>query len=131
MVTLVMVSYCQLSKFFTDYNHATILSLDLRAYNADIDECSTGAENCTHNCHNNGNCRGFHCTCNTGYRLDSNRRSCSGQWMMCVKVKIGHYLNLWFLSQTLTSAQVLMEDVLRPVITQEAVTTVHVAQGTH
>ena len=74
-------------QFFTDYNHATILSLHLRTYNADIDECSTGAENCAHNCHNDGNCRGFHCTCSTGYRLDSNTRSCSGQWVMCVKVK--------------------------------------------
>ena len=42
----------------------------------DINECSSNIDGCDHNCHNTMG--SYYCTCNTGYRLDSNMRSCHG-----------------------------------------------------
>ena len=47
-------------------------------FSLDINECSASTDNCDHNCHNNGNCGGFYCSCNTGYALASNGYSCNG-----------------------------------------------------
>ena len=48
-------------------------------FNADIDECFEGTNNCSQTCTNTeGN---FTCGCNDGYRLDSNERSCNGMYL--------------------------------------------------
>ena len=44
---------------------------------ADINECSSNRGGCQHYCHNTAG--SYYCTCRTGYRLSSNRRSCIGK----------------------------------------------------
>ena len=46
-------------------------------YISDIDECEQGISGCEHNCINsNGS---FTCSCNEGYRLAIDGKSCSGE----------------------------------------------------
>lgn len=42
----------------------------------DIDECAVENGGCKHNCINTGG--SFECTCNTGYKLDTDGKSCTG-----------------------------------------------------
>ena len=42
----------------------------------DIDECEKGTSNCTHKCNNEDG--GYFCTCNDGYEIDSDNRTCKG-----------------------------------------------------
>ena len=51
----------------------TILSL----LHVDLDECAEGSDNCDHNCTNTQG--SFECTCNVGYKLESDGSSCSGR----------------------------------------------------
>ncbi len=41
----------------------------------DIDECSLGISNCSHGCNNTDG--GFICTCEDGYTLTNDSRTCS------------------------------------------------------
>lgn len=41
----------------------------------DINECAEGLDQCAQNCHNTDG--SYTCSCNTGYTLDANGRSCS------------------------------------------------------
>lgn len=41
----------------------------------DINECAEGLDQCAQNCHNTAG--SYTCSCNTGYTLDANGRSCS------------------------------------------------------
>ena len=42
----------------------------------DVDECTTGVDNCEHNCHNtNGS---YTCMCGQGFRLHSDGQQCDG-----------------------------------------------------
>ena len=49
------------------------LSLSL---SLDVNECNTGAHNCTQKCTNTDG--GFKCSCNKGYRLANDDVTCSG-----------------------------------------------------
>ena len=52
--------------------NVTLLSLCL-----DVDECLDPAvHGCQHNCANTDG--SYHCTCNPGYTLDTNGRTCTG-----------------------------------------------------
>ena len=46
-------------------------------YISDIDECTEDA--CDHNCTNTDG--SFTCSCNNGYELDDNGRSCNGMYI--------------------------------------------------
>lgn len=46
-------------------------------YISDIDECSLGTSGCTQNCTNN--IGSFTCSCNTGYALASDNKTCNGE----------------------------------------------------
>ena len=46
------------------------------SYLIDKNECSTGTHNCAQRCTNTAG--SYTCSCNSGYRLDSNGRTCSG-----------------------------------------------------
>ncbi len=51
---------------------------------ADIDECAVGTHQCGQNCHNNVG--SYTCSCNTGYRLAPDGRSCLSEclcWTGC------------------------------------------------
>ena len=43
----------------------------------DIDECATNSHQCQQNCHNNNG--SYVCSCDSGYILDINGRSCDGE----------------------------------------------------
>ena len=43
----------------------------------DINECAEGTHQCDQNCHNNVG--SYACSCNTGYRLNSDDRACDGE----------------------------------------------------
>ena len=43
---------------------------------SDIDECSENRDDCEHVCANNVG--SYSCTCQDGYRLDANGRTCNG-----------------------------------------------------
>ena len=45
---------------------------------ADIDECKAFNGHCLHQCHDTKT--GYYCSCNTGYELMDDRRSCKGNW---------------------------------------------------
>lgn len=49
-------------------------------YYSDIDECSGGSHECTQTCTNS--IGSYTCSCNSGYRLASNRRACIGKWRL-------------------------------------------------
>ena len=42
----------------------------------DIDECEESTSNCTQICNNEDG--GYSCTCNDGYQIDSDNRTCKG-----------------------------------------------------
>lgn len=52
--------------------------------NPDINECTNGQHQCEHNCQNTPG--SYTCSCRTGYRLNSDGRTCSGMCnvMFCV-----------------------------------------------
>ena len=53
----------------------------------DINECVEETDGCTQNCTNtNGS---YICSCNTGYRLDSDRHSCYGKFVLCDYIIVG------------------------------------------
>ena len=43
---------------------------------SDVDECASGNGGCNQNCVNNDG--SYECTCNTGYVLDTDQRTCIG-----------------------------------------------------
>ena len=45
----------------------------------DFDECANDSSLCDHNCTNTDG--SFTCSCNNGYELDDNGRSCNGMYM--------------------------------------------------
>ena len=45
-------------------------------YISDIDECEQGISGCEHNCINNNG--SFSCSCNNGYKLAVDNKSCPG-----------------------------------------------------
>ena len=47
------------------------------AHCLDVDECSINNGGCAQNCNNT--LPGFECSCNVGYRLDSDKLGCSGE----------------------------------------------------
>ena len=57
----------------------------------DINECDEGSHNCEHNCTNTVG--SFECFCNSGYRLDGNRRNCSGMYISCNKQVLCNVIN--------------------------------------
>ena len=67
------------------WTHARTLALRTyieRSYLiADINECTRGTDNCAQRCTNTPG--SFTCSCNAGYRLASNRLSCSGKLTSC------------------------------------------------
>lgn len=46
-----------------------------------MDECSSNNGGCEHTCHNQ--LGSFQCDCEVGYKLDEDRRSCSGERTLC------------------------------------------------
>ena len=79
--------YC-LSGYQSDIDDITCLGIciclnkqfiDWLPINTDIDECSTNP--CDHTCTNTDG--SFTCSCNNGYELDENGRSCNGMYIMC------------------------------------------------
>ena len=48
---------------------------------SDVDECSVNNGGCAQNCTNK--LPGFECSCNVGYRLDSDKLGCSGELDKC------------------------------------------------
>ena len=57
-----------------------LIMLDLMAgivYISDIDECTLGTPDCSHICTNS--LGSYQCSCNTGYRLGTDAKSCSGR----------------------------------------------------
>ena len=46
----------------------------------DHDECSKNAHECEHICHNSHGT--FYCSCNTGYRLAYNNKTCDGRFAL-------------------------------------------------
>ena len=46
---------------------------------SDVDECAAGRDGCMHICVNTEG--SYTCSCNTGYLLDSDMRSCSGWYI--------------------------------------------------
>ena len=46
-------------------------------YVSDVNECSTNNGGCAHNCVNNAG--SYSCTCNTGYTLSGNGKTCNGK----------------------------------------------------
>ena len=51
-----------------------------RNFISDIDECTE--DPCDHNCTNTDG--SFTCSCNNGYELDDNGRSCNGMYIMLI-----------------------------------------------
>ena len=49
---------------------------------SDVNECSTNNGGCEHGCVNNVG--SFQCTCRSGFRLSSNRKSCTGNKPLCL-----------------------------------------------
>jgi hypothetical protein len=45
----------------------------------DIDECTADTDGCGQVCTNTDG--SFTCSCNSGYTLDSNGRTCNGMWV--------------------------------------------------
>ena len=52
----------------------------------DINECARGIDGCQHNCSNS--IGSFFCSCNTGYALTSNGKSCTGKYVLCMHIYI-------------------------------------------
>ena len=50
-------------------------------YYLDIDECSEDSDGCAQNCANTVG--SYTCSCNTGYNLASDGRSCTGETLPC------------------------------------------------
>ena len=65
MVAMVLTFLCKITIILT-VNHA-----------ADVNECSTNNGGCSHVCTNTVG--SFVCSCNTGYELDSDETTCSGE----------------------------------------------------
>lgn len=55
---------------------------------ADINECALATDACNQNCHNTAG--GYTCSCNTGYILNSDRRTCRGLSLPCTSIKLMH-----------------------------------------
>lgn len=49
---------------------------------ADVDECRVSNGGCDHNCTNTVG--SYHCTCNAGYQLQSDKHSCKGNNWFCL-----------------------------------------------
>lgn len=58
--------------------HKLILCVYCLSSLSDINECNSNNGNCDQNCINQPGT--YHCTCNTGYTLSSNLRSCIGKY---------------------------------------------------
>ena len=50
----------------------------------DIDECAEGTDRCAQNCHNT--IGSYTCSCNVGYRLNSNGYDCDGRCDNCMAI---------------------------------------------
>ena len=46
-------------------------------FSLDIDECAEGTDRCAQNCHNT--IGSYTCSCNVGYRLNTNGYDCDGK----------------------------------------------------
>ena len=51
----------------------------LKSCITDIDECAEGTDRCAQNCHNNVG--SYTCSCNVGFRLNSNGYGCDGKYI--------------------------------------------------
>ena len=49
----------------------------------DIDECTANTDGCEQVCTNNDG--SFECSCNSGFTLDSNERTCSGKKKVTIR----------------------------------------------
>lgn len=45
---------------------------------SDVNECTSHTDGCGQHCHNTVG--SYYCSCNVGYRLNSNNRTCDGMW---------------------------------------------------
>ena len=57
--------------------------------NTDHNECNSNAHACEHVCHNSQG--SYACSCNTGYRLAANNRTCDGKKVTFLYFIITHY----------------------------------------
>ena len=60
--------------------------------NIDINECSEGTDRCDQNCHNNVG--SYTCTCNVGYRLNTNGYGCDGKGVCTLSIALINYIHL-------------------------------------
>ena len=58
--------------------------LSKQSHNADINECSSTNGGCNHVCTNTIGT--FLCSCNSGYELESDQRTCVGEWIKGRKI---------------------------------------------
>ena len=105
---------------------------------SDVNECNTANGGCNQICTNT--IGSFLCSCNTGYELDSDQRTCVGEFMAHTLFSIllivydilviqGSVM-ISFSHQIPTSVWAVMVGVPRPVATLQAAITVSVMLGT-
>lgn len=62
--------------------------------NVDINECAEGTDRCAQNCHNNVG--SYTCSCNVGFRLNTNGYGCDGNLRIIVNfVSLIQSLSSW------------------------------------
>ena len=60
------------------YECWTLIVINLIYYlSLDVNECTNGDSSCEHSCHNTDG--SYTCSCDSGYSLTSNKKSCSGK----------------------------------------------------
>ena len=100
---------------FCFYNYFHVIKFDLDSIFvllSDINECSANTDNCAQTCTNT--IGSYTCGCNSGYRLDSNGRTCTGE--IYTSLPWEQYLNfhIMFILQILMSARPTQTTVHRP-----------------
>ena len=61
-------------------------------FNADIDECAINIDGCDQICTNtNGS---FYCSCNTGYRLNVDNKTCDGTKVQCIHILLYNFVDV-------------------------------------
>lgn len=76
MQTDVLAMVC-LATLIIDLYVVSIIFTDIYVPNQDINECLSGSHSCNQTCQNTAG--SYQCTCNSGYVLSSNGRSCNGK----------------------------------------------------